>query len=396
MQALLAQLVQAQADAQKAQQAQAQQLMQVQKEAQEAQLAQAKQLEAALAQLASFQKQQTEQVEKTSQLSLARTTAGAVPLLRGQANTIEAHRWGITMETWFATAGVADADKVRIATSGFKESAQAWWASEQQAAALPGGKAAPHTWPLLLAAVKKQFLPMDVERWARTELEALIRKKHADVLDYTARYKELNQLVQKREEADRLFGYVNGLPEALQMKCAENKYATLADATEAAVRWHNARQSAKAQMTGVAGLNAVDGMGPSDSETRSQASSSSSLPQYGEGRSSFPQPGAAAVHNVNAGPQYVSSLEEQVARLTQTVMTWQQRGGGGGGRRGRERGGRGGSRGSSRDRSTSRTPIWERLKISKDTYFDRMKNDQCWQCGAANHRIADCPQKQSN
>jgi hypothetical protein len=385
MQALLAQLVQAQGEAQKAQQAQAQQFA-------AAQQAQAQQLQAALAQLAAFQQKQTEQVEQTSKLSLARATAGVVPVLRGQTNTIEAHRWGITMETWFATAGVAaDADKVSIATSSFKETAQAWWASEQQA----GNAAALNTWVLLLAAVKKQFLPMDVEDWAKSELAALVKKPHADVLDYTARYKELNQLVQQRDDTDRRLLYVNGLPEAYQIKCAENKYKTLAEASEAAVRWHNAKQMAKTQMAGAAGLHAIDGTGFSDADGLSQASSSSSLPQYGEGRGPTLQPGSSALHNVSAGPQRVSSLEEQMAQLTQTVMAWQQRGGGGGGR-GRERGGRGGSRGGSRSRSTSRMPIWERLKISRDTYYDRMKNNQCWQCGAAGHRNTDCPQKQSN
>ena len=100
-----------------------------------------------------------------------------------------------------------------------------------------------------------------------------------------------------------------------------------------------------------------------------------------------------SVHSQSSGgPQHVSSLEEQVSKLTAMFTQQFNRGGynnsnkgGNNGGQGRSRG-KGGDAGGARQRSTS----WERLGISKKDYDHRRDKNLCYHCGSADHGIGNC------
>jgi hypothetical protein len=348
-------------------------------------------LHEALEQLAAHQAktatiQQSQHVQQTaaSKMSLARATAGAAPFFFGKTNNIEVHRWIIAMERWFDTAEVVDeAERLKIAASQFRDSAQSWWNAEKQS----GRVAANYTtWSLFTAAAKKQFLPMEVDRWARNEVRSLVSKANADVLDYSAKYNELNQLIETREEIDRMLEYINGLPEEYRVKAIEKKHTKLVDAVESATTIYNARQANRSQMRGAASLQHMDASSDYAFDTQSTSSSSTSSSSAAGMNSLYSQsPG---------GPQQVSSLEEQVSMLAAMFTQQFGRGGSRGGynsnRQGRSRG-RGGNENASgaRSRSTS----WVRPVLSPEVYSKRRGENLCYQCGAADHIIRDCPQK---
>jgi len=122
----------------------------------------------ALQQLATFQQhqvrlqeEQNRQQQDSTSRTLARTSAGSPPIFAGRSNDIEVHRWIIAMDRWFETAKIEqDEEKITTAASVLRDAAQAWWAVETQtkrAASL-------NTWRLFTETIKKQFLPMDVDR----------------------------------------------------------------------------------------------------------------------------------------------------------------------------------------------------------------------------------------
>ena len=297
--------------------------------------------------------------EVASELALAqqcRAAAGPAPLFVGKANDIEAQRWLIALERWFASARVEttdDASRIAIAAASMRDSAQAWWAAETTS-----GRAAPITsWPLFAKAIKIQFLPMDTERWAMQQRERLSGANIKDVAAYTAKYAELDMLLPAETELSRVMAYERGLPEHYRVKCAERRFATLAEASTAMLAAWNARENARAG--GPASLGNTEAM-------ESPLGTSVSSP------------------SVNASPAATDSicdLRAQVAQLTAMMTESLQASG-------RGRGGRTGGRWRQREgepRTRSRTP-----GLSDEVVRARIKARQCIKCGQAGHYKADC------
>ena len=343
-------------------------------------------------QLAMYHQQQLEASKASSEQNLARVAAGAAPQFEGRSNDIEAHRWSIAMERWFETAKLIDEkEKVIIAASVMRESAQSWWQSKKDSKEAD----AIDTWEKFKAAALAQFLPLDVKRWALGELKSLISRSNSDVRAYTSKYYEINQLLKNRDELDRIMDYESGLPADYRAASARKRHTTLKDASEQAVASYNAMKAAGSQHRGASGLHNIetgDWNGGAAIDTRSQSSSSSSSSSPYATAEGYTAQQAATLHNMNtAAPQYVSSLHEQVAQLT-AMVAQMQRGGGnrGGSSRGREFNRRGGGNGRAPYRS--RSPSWERFGVSKDEYYARMKSRQCFKCGSADHQVGACSQ----
>jgi hypothetical protein len=156
-------------------------------------------------------------------------------------------------------------------------------------------------------------------------------------------------------ELSRVMAYERGLPEAYRVKCAERRFATLAEATTAMLAASNARENARG---GHASLGNTEAAEPSRSDAASAAAASSS---------------AAAA----ADP--ISDLRTQVAQLTAMMAERFS---------GRGRGGRGGGRSQQREgqpRARSRTP-----GLSDEVARARLKAGQCIKCGQEGHFKADC------
>ena len=306
--------------------------------------------------------------EAAAELSLAqqcRAAAGPAPLFSGQTNSIEAHRWLIALERWFGAAQIGsratdDSTRIAIAAAALRDSSQAWWATE-----LSSGRAtAIDTWVLFAGAVRKQFLPMDVERWAMIQRDALAHAGGKNVADYTAKYKELDMLLPKADDLSRVIAYERGLPLAYREKCAERRFATLAEATEAMTALWNAKDGARAT---VALVNSTETMN--------------------EEQEHRPQPATAA--SAAAPPSEDRIVERIFAMIA-----------GGRGLNGRRDGGRGGygsgSRGRQQERESggdkenharrrSRTP-----GISEELAKARLRANQCIKCGEGGHFARDC------
>lgn len=290
-----------------------------------------------------------------SELALAqqcRAAAGPAPLFVGKANDIEAQRWLIALERWFGSARVEasdDGSRIAIAAASMRDSAQAWWAAETTS----GRANSITTWALFAKAVKSHFLPMDTERWAMQQRERLTGAAVKDVAAYTAKYAELDMLLPGETELSRVMAYERGLPEHYRVKCAERRFATLAEATTAMLAAWSARENARGSHVSLSNTEVEEP--PRDAGASSSASASS------------------------PAPDPVSDLRAQVAQLT-AMMTERFSG--------RGRGGRAGGRSQQREgqpRARSRTP-----GLSDELVKARIKAGQCIKCGQEGHFKADC------
>ena len=304
--------------------------------------------------------------EAASELALAqqcRAAAGPAPLFVGKANDIEAQRWLIALERWFGSARVEASDdgaRITIAAASMRDSAQAWWAAEMAS----GRASAITTWPLLAAAIKSHFLPMDTERWAMQQRERLTAAGVKDVAAYTAKYAELDMLLPGETELSRVVTYERGLPEHYRVKCAERRFASLADASTAMLAAWNARESARGAHASLTNAESVEPLSLAGASSSSAGASSS--------------PACAQPPMADA----VGDLRAQVAQLTAMMAQRFQapeRG------RGGRAGGRPRQRAEGESRGRSRTP-----GLSEEVARARIRAGQCIKCGQAGHYKADC------
>ena len=347
-----------------------QQMQQAQLVAQQQQQADRAQLQAVLQLLAQHQSAVITQQKESSTKSLARTSAGAAPFFKGESHSITTYRWLKEMERWFATAEMIDkAEMITNAVRMFGEPALQWWNAE----AAGGRTASYNTWPTFREAVMKRFSPEDVETGARRAIMELVNKRtNPDVVAYSQQYNELDVLISKREEADRLLYYIQGLPESYRIKAMEKKHKTLLEAVESSTLAYTARR--------------VAGASSSPSLHQMEATSEAgSVENYSPGRASA----------VEGGPERVSSLQEQMAQLTKLMTEqYQNRGGYNRGGGSWNRGG-GGGRGRSRSNSPTRSrKKWhEALGITEEELNKRIEAGVCVGCKNPNHIHRDCPQR---
>jgi hypothetical protein len=284
-----------------------------------------------------------------------RTAAGPAPLFHGKANSIEAHRWLLALEQWFGSAHVAAADektRLEVATAALRDSAQAWWATKRA----DGTAIALVTWAAFAEAIRKQFMPVDIERWATRERDTLVSAsaRNKDVLAYTAAFGELDMLLPGEREMTRVMAYERGLPMDYSVKCAERRFDTLAEATAAMTALWHAKQGARHTTAALSNTEAAEP--PQAAGAPSPASSSS--------------PAAA---------DQVSDLRAQVAQLTAMMAERFS---------GRGRGGRSGGRSQQREgqpRARSRTP-----GLSVELVRARIRAGQCIKCGQEGHYKQEC------
>jgi hypothetical protein len=305
--------------------------------------------------------------EAAEEANRAQARAGAAPLFSGKRRDIEAHRWLTAVGRYFAVAHIGadrEATRLEVAASSLRDAALAWWAAK-----LADGTAASlNTWALFSAAIRAKFLPRDVEDWALQERDTLVANasKNRNVLEYTAQFEELDQLLPGESVRSTVSAYARGLPEAYAVKCVERRFSSLAEAAAAmTVLWH-AKESARRT---TASLSNTDTMEQPRSAASASAAASSAAPAAG-----------ASLQAAQPEPSY-ASLAAQVAQLTAMMAERFQPSG-------RGRGGRTDGRARRREgepRARSRTP-----GLSEDLVRARIKAGQCIKCGQEGHYKADC------
>jgi hypothetical protein len=276
----------------------------------------------------------------------AQARAGPAPLFSGKHRNIETHRWLIALERWFAAAHIEATDeetRLEIATSTLRDGAQAWWATK----IADGTAAGLNSWALFNAAMRQQFMPLNIEVWALRERETLIslasKARNGNVLDYTAKFEEIDQLLPNESALSRVVAYARGLPETYSIKCSERNFTTLAAATAAMTTLWHAKENARYPTVSL-----------SNTDVTTQETVASSSAACGSPPPMDP----------------VGDLRAQVAQLTAMLSERSQSSGWG----------RGSSRGGNAGRS----------RLSDDLVKARMKAGQCIKCGQAGHYKADC------
>ena len=291
-----------------------------------------------------------------------RTAAGSAPVFHGKANSIEAHRWLLAQEQWFRSAHVGGADektRLEVAAAALRDAAQAWWATKRA----DGTADALITWAAFADAVRKQFMPVDIERWARRERDALVGAgaRNKDVLSYTAAFNELDMLLPGEHEMTRVMAYERGLPLDYSVKCAERRFATLAEATSAMTALWHAKGGARHPPASLSNTEAVE---PAVGAATPSAASAAAPAAAGAGLFSDAQ---------------MAQLSVMFAERSEQRFAGRGRGG---------RGGRTGGRSEQREgqpRARSRTP-----GLSDELAKARWRANQCINCGQAGHFKAEC------
>ena len=187
-----------------------------------------------------------------------RQSAGAIPNFDGErpGDSIRVNEWLSELESWFDLAGIeADADAERITVLGraLEKKAQQWWTtmkSRDAAMVAAGGGAQSEldTWTKVVAAMRKHYLPQSPERWALQALLELTSREHANVQQYTARFRVLERMVSaQRNEIERVFTYERGLPERYRVKSAQAQHSTIDAAADWAVTKWNAEGITKSR-----------------------------------------------------------------------------------------------------------------------------------------------------
>lgn len=298
-----------------------------------------------------------------------RMAAGPAPLFQGKGSGLEAHRWLTTLEQWFAAAHIEagdDATRLEVAQAALRDGAQAWWATKLA----NGTAAALGSWVLFSAEVRAHFLPLDVVRWAMREREALIAgsaTKGRNVLDYTAKFNELDQLLPDEAALSRVIAYERGLPGAYAVKCAERRFATLAEATEAMTTLWHAKETARHTTASLSSMQVPES--GADSEAAEAPSSGSSAP-----------PGKGAPD------ERLDRIEQLMVAMAERFSGAQRDRGGHAGNSsrsgGRSRQREGGPRGGDQ---RSRTP-----GLSNELVRARIRAGQCIKCGQEGHYKQEC------
>jgi hypothetical protein len=290
-----------------------------------------------------------------------RAAAGAPEPFNGSIG-LEALRWSERMETYFQLAGInVENDCLLVAGRALTGGAATWWLGERRRAA--ADPALINTWARFVAALRKRFEPVDIAIWARTQLHALTQKGNSNVATYTQRFQEIMGAIADMAEPDRVFAYINGLPQHLR-SVLMNKTATLLTLQsniEAAMRAEGAR--------GLAGA------APSSEQNRSSwpprssnraASASLHQMEQGEDEQGQEQP---------ATPNMMSILMSMQASISALQAQQHKPAARSNGQRGK----------SSSSRQPHHTP-----GLSNEIAYARIAARLCIKCGSGTHMKRDC------
>ena len=324
-----------------------------------------------------------------------RAAAGAAPLFHGLARDIAVHTWLISLERWFESAhivtdagGEADAERIEVAATALRGSAQTWWEATRAADATQvaaGQPTALGTWSAFTSAVRRHFLPQAPELWAVQQLEKLTCSNMKDVAQYTNQFVALDMLVspQSMGELIRVVTYQRGLPELYRVRSAEKQHGTLAVAMDSTLALWNAKSAAapatasSKPYSSSARLNAVSDDNDHDGDS-DDATAQHTQQAYA----------AAAAVVPPAGLQKM--MQDALLSMMQSGRGGKapKRGGNSGAGGGRGRGGRGRNR--QRGGSGGRSPRARTPGVTEEQAQERLAAGVCINCCQPNHYARDC------
>lgn len=259
--------------------------------------------------------------------------------------------------------------RVRFASAYLRGAARDWWTHLSDAER-------PADWAAMVAALRRQFQPVNSAEQARAKLALLVQGKR-NVNEYIADFRRLIVLTPDMAAADRMFFFKRGLQEDIAVALRiSGSVTTLEDAIAMATRVGGVSDFTQASAAGSAGKGAAAGRGSGHAmDIDVLAHVDADTPTAGN---SAPGSGAASD----------APVTQRDLQLLLAAMRDGHRHGGGGAP---GKGGRGGrSGGDSRlPRNLPRIPHLTPLQVKE--YMDSGK---CFTCGSKEHRGRDCPQRQ--
>jgi hypothetical protein len=305
---------------------------------------------------------------QTRQLALLQQqAAGAAPEFKGAVGN-EAHQWLNEIRLYFEAAGIVE-DEARILAAArcMKGPAAHWWEQQRELrAAAPPDALAITTWPGFIAAIKRRYEPVDATQWARRELKDLTQAKVQSLASYIDRFSVIVARIADMSEADRVFNFREGAPEAVRGHLASKAHelTTLQANIEAATRW----QASKSIIAGTS--HAYQSVGQRPWSNKNHQSRGPSVYQMdGEEEQN------------TAEGEVLTMLKQMQAQLNQTQAQLNQAQGQ-----------------QNRDRRGTKRPAppggeqqaWRIPGLSGELARARKYNSLCIQCGQPGHRKNEC------
>ena len=133
--------------------------------------------------------------------------------------------WLFEMVQYLNACGVAEDQRVGVASSYLKNNALQWWFTQNQLS----NAQRPSTWDAFATAVRLRFQPVAASREARAQLRSL-RQDKMSVSEYCSKFHSLINMIPDMSEADQIEIFSFGLRPSLQRDVAIQDPTSLNDA----------------------------------------------------------------------------------------------------------------------------------------------------------------------
>lgn len=260
---------------------------------------------------------------------------------------------------FFSAGFTTDASKIRHAVLWLSGDAQTWWENEDQSTVT--------TWAEFVKRVRERYRPHLPAELARQRLRVLKQRGRVDT--YINEFLKLVSLLPRRDEADRIFDFKEGLDRPLASKVAEGKPKTLQEAMEMAVQ-------AEPYVTGrtSSGFQFRSGhsfRGASSSSSGSGVAMDINAVGVGEESKDDVEADTGADHTIAALMTQVDQLQQRLNSIQQSP--------------------------SSRGYQRAGAPKSSRVSGRSGADISRMmKEGRCFLCGNKGHMKNECPQQPKN
>jgi len=150
---------------------------------------------------------------------------------KGEA--LELDTWLFQIEEYFKTVNLTDDEqKMRAAGLTLKGQAASWYRDAMSRAS------SPKTWAQFSEAIRKMFMPIGREKYARQQLDRTYQRPQDSVATYTTFFKRLILAIGDGvSEDERLYRYVGGLRDHIQREVFMREPTSLEEASHIAVRY---------------------------------------------------------------------------------------------------------------------------------------------------------------
>lgn len=316
----------------------------------QAQVQQAQAHQAELQQVQAQQQQVAQQVQQVNQpaqqVHVSHGNGGNGSLKPPKPGTFDGKRqsdvnaWLSELVRYFRASGVdniqTDLRCVPYAVSMLRDDASIWWESHQT---MIHEQELPEVeyWVQFEQAICEQFQPPNKSQQARDQLSTLVQKQ--SVLAYTAEFNRLCIRIDNLHHTEKLDRYIRGLKPHVRIEVQKVQPQSFSQAVGIAQTIDNIYFQNKVQVNFKSSSTYSD-------------------------RKNYGGPVPMELGNIDAESEvYLDEDEEDQGSSSEVEVNAMQ---------------------------SRSTPLWKKLKITKDELYRRKKNRLCYRCGKPGHGIGKC------